>query len=176
MELLIRATADPPGEVQRLAEKLLKLAAANDLGLITAESCTAGQLGQALADTPGAGQFFHGTFVTYTKHQKSHGLGVSADLLQGKGAVCREVAIAMAEGALARSPAFMAAAITGVAGPEPDEDGNPVGRVCIAVTTRAGTPRAFERNYGDLGREAIRQRAKLDALRALFDIASNLQP
>jgi PncC family amidohydrolase len=60
-------------------------------------------------------------------------LGVSSELLRRLGAVCGEVAIRMAEGALVRSPATLAVSITGVAGPEPDEDNNPVGWVCNAV-------------------------------------------
>jgi nicotinamide-nucleotide amidase len=57
-------------------------------------------------------------------------------LLAEKAAVCGEVAVAMARGALACSHADLAIAITGVAGPEPDEDGNPVGRVCIGLARR----------------------------------------
>jgi nicotinamide-nucleotide amidase len=75
----------------------------------------------------------------------------------------------MAEGALARSPADFAVAITGVAGPEPDEDGNPVGLVCIAVARRGGTTVHREKRYGELGREAIQEHAMADALTELID-------
>ena len=71
--------------------------------------------------------------VTYTKANKIRVLGIPTSLLQDKGAVCRDVAAAMAQGALTRSPADIAVSITGVAGPDPDEDGNPVGRVCIGL-------------------------------------------
>jgi nicotinamide-nucleotide amidase len=70
----------------------------------------------------------------------------------------------MAEGALARSPADVAAAITGVAGPAPDEDGNPVGLVCIAVARTAFAPSVLQRNYGNIGRDEVRKRALTDAL------------
>ena len=73
----------------------------------------------------------------------------------------------MAEGALKHSNAGISAAITGVAGPQPDEDGNPVGRVCIAVARRGLPTRDLERNYPDVGRDAIRERAVADALRAM---------
>src|SRR4051812_32607862 len=63
-------------------------------------------------------------------HNKIKSLGISDELLREKGAVCCDVAVAMAQGALARSPADLAVSITGVAGPDPDEDGNPVGLVC----------------------------------------------
>jgi nicotinamide-nucleotide amidase len=70
------------------------------------------------------------------------------------------------KGRLARSPADMAVSITGVAGPDPDEDGNPVGRVCIGLA-RAGTTRGLEYNYGKLEREAVQARAMTDALTLL---------
>jgi nicotinamide-nucleotide amidase len=75
---------------------------------------------------------------------------------------------AMAEGALRRSTAHLAAAITGVAGPEPDEDGNPVGYACIAVARRGGTTEHLERYYGKRNRDDIRRHAIADALQILF--------
>src|SRR5712672_1863051 len=140
------------GDIGQLAEHLLHLLSIRQLTLITAESCTAGALSQRLADAPGAGLRFDGGFVVYSKAQKNCALGVPAELLRQKGAVCGEVARAMAEGALRHSTADLAAAITGVAGPEPDEDGNPVGRVCIAVAPRGQRTREVERNYGPIGR------------------------
>ena len=140
---------------------------------MTAESCTAGLLAQVLSDAEGAAEHFHGAFVTYTKGHKTCALGGPGGLLhERQGAVCGAVARAMAEGALLRSTATLAVAITGVTGPKPDEDSNPVGRVCIAVARRGQPARDFERNYGDLGRDAIRQRAVADALRALSEAAA----
>jgi len=138
------------------------------LTLVVAESCTAGLMGKVLSDAPGADERFHGGFVTYTKAHKACALDVPADLLRQKGAVCLDVASAMAQGALVHSPAQLSAAITGVAGPEPDPDNNPVGRVCIAVARQGAPATAFENNYGDIGRDAVRQRAIADALRALI--------
>jgi nicotinamide-nucleotide amidase len=74
----------------------------------------------------------------------------------------------MAQGALARSAATLAVAITGVAGPEPDEDGNPVGLVCIAAAGKDRTPCCSENRYGKIGRENIQQCAMADALDALI--------
>ena len=102
-------------------------------------------------------------------------LGVPADLLQSKGAVCAEVARAMATGALQRSPADLSAAITGVAGPEPDEDGNPVGRVWIAVAGRGGAAQDLVHDYGDIGRDAVRRRAVADTLAALMKVAAEIE-
>ena len=89
---------------------------------------------------PGAGDYFHGGFVTYTKEMKNAVLSVSMELLKQKGAVCLEVAEAMAIGALKLAPANVAVAVTGVVGPEPDEDGNPVGLVfCSAAGSKRQT-------------------------------------
>jgi nicotinamide-nucleotide amidase len=91
--------------------------------------------------------------------------------LQAKSAVCPEVAAAMAEGALARSPADLAAAITGVAGPSRDEDDNPVGLVCTAVACRGHPTATLEKRYGDIGREPVRETAIADSPRALRQAA-----
>lgn len=157
---------------KELANTLLARAKQADVRVVVAESCTAGLMSQVLADAEGASQYFHGGFVTYTKEQKTRALGVSAMVLREQGAVNAEVARAMAEGALARSSAGISAAITGVAGPEPDEDGNPVGRICMAVAVRGRPVRCFERNYGNAGREAIRRRAVAEALNAMTEALS----
>jgi nicotinamide mononucleotide (NMN) deamidase PncC len=73
----------------------------------------------------------------------------------------------MAQGALRHSVADLSVAITGVAGPEPDEDGNEVGRVCLAVARRGRPPLSWEKHYGATGREAICERAAMDALEEL---------
>jgi len=152
-----------------LANTLMRRAQQAAVTIITAESCTAGMMSQVLADAEGASSLFHGGFVTYTKEHKSCALGVSPSLLREQGAVCADVARAMAEGALKHSTAGMSAAITGVAGPEPDEDGNPVGRVCIAIARRGLPTRRFEQHYGNISRDTIRKRAIADALVAMTD-------
>ena len=124
------------------------------------------QVSSPALEAPGAAERLHGSFVTYTKANKTRALGIPTSLLQDKGVVCRDVAVAMAQGALTRSPADIAVSITGVAGPDPDEDGNPVGRVCIGLA-RAGTTRGLEYNYGKLEREAVQARAMTDALTLL---------
>ncbi len=165
-------------EIARLAERVMQTAQRRKLSIVTAESCTAGKLAAALAEADGAGAFLHGGFVTYTKDNKTRALGVPAELLQRKSAVCSEVAMAMAEGALARSPADIAVAITGVAGPEPDEDGNPVGFVCIAVAGKQSETFQIEKRYETIGRARIQEQAMTDALDALIGAmqASALQP
>jgi len=155
-----------------LAWRALECAGENNSSLITAESCTAGKLAALLSEVPGAAERLHGSFVTYTKANKAFALGVSEALLEEKGAVCPDVAAAMAQGALSRSPANVAISITGVAGPDPDEDGNPVGLVCIAIAKADGT-RTFEYRYGKLGRESVQARAMEDALTQLITLLKN---
>ena len=151
-----------------LAERALAAAGRRHLTIVAAESCTAGKLSALLSEAPGAGEHLHGSFVTYTKANKVEALGVDAELLDAKGAVCREVAVAMAQGALRRSPADVAVAVTGVAGPDPDEDGNPVGLVCIAAARDGRNPLCVERKYGDIGREQVQEHAMADALDQLI--------
>jgi nicotinamide-nucleotide amidase len=162
--------ANDTSTLSGLAGRALGVAAQRNASIVTAESCTAGKLAALLSEAPRAAERLHGSFVAYTKANKTKSLGVPADLLQRKGAVCGEVAIAMAEGALVRSPATVAVSITGVAGPDPDEDGNPVGLVCIAVARINGETVHLERRYGDVGREAVQERAMADALRALIHV------
>jgi nicotinamide-nucleotide amidase len=164
-----RSTSEA-SNLSRLAERALAVATQRNASIVSAESCTAGKLAAVLSEAPGAAERLHGSFVTYTKANKTKSLGVSADLLRRKSAVCREVAVAMAEGALVRSPATVAVSITGVAGPDPDEDGNPVGLVCIAIARVDGETVHFERRYGDLGRDAVQERAMADALGALINV------
>lgn len=151
-----------------LAKQAIEGARQRNLSIITAESCTAGKLATLLSEAPGAAEHLHGSFVTYTKANKTRSLGVPAGLLEQKGAVCSEVATAMAKGALARSPANLAVSITGVAGPDPDEDGNPVGLVCIAVARQTGEPVHLEKQYGAIGREKVQEHAMADALAELI--------
>jgi nicotinamide-nucleotide amidase len=158
-------------QVADLACRLLDILKRRKLSIVTAESCTAGQLANVLSHAPGASEHLHGGFITYTKAHKTKALGVSSELLRREGAVCGEAAIAMAEGALLRSPATLAVAVTGVAGPEPDEDGNAVGRVCIAVARDGHPSFHLEENYGDIGREAVTARAIEVALRAAIRVA-----
>jgi nicotinamide-nucleotide amidase len=125
-------------KLTRLSAELVKAADARGLTLATAESCTAGALALLLSQAPGASGVLHGGFVVYTKENKSVALGIAETLIARHSAVSAEVAQAMARGALERCPADIVVAITGVTGPAPDEDGNPVGLVHLAATSRTG--------------------------------------
>jgi nicotinamide-nucleotide amidase len=119
--------------VDQLAEEILTAAKARGQTVATAESCTAGRLALAFSKAEGASKHFMGSIVAYTKDMKVRALGVAPELIRAKTAVSGEVAEAMALGALQRSGASVAVSITGVAGPEEDEDGNPVGLVFCGV-------------------------------------------
>ena len=120
------------------AERVVGLAKSKKLTLLTVESCTAGAFACALAEAEGAGEVFHGGFVVYSRENKSLAVGVPREVISKHTAVSAQVAKAMAVGGVERSPADIAMAVTGVAGPEPDEDGNAVGLVFISAATRDG--------------------------------------
>jgi nicotinamide-nucleotide amidase len=125
-------------EVSAAVNHTMHLAQQRKMTMITVESCTAGALACALAEAEGASGTLHGGFVVYTKMNKSAALGVPRELIEKYTAVSAPVAKAMATGGLIRSPADISLAITGVAGPEPDEDGNPVGLAFVAAAVRDG--------------------------------------
>jgi nicotinamide-nucleotide amidase len=130
-----------------------------------AESCTGGLLTELLTEVPGSSRWTRGAFVTYSNEMKETALGVARDLLQQHGAVSEPVVRAMAEGALARSGATWAAAITGIAGPDGGTAQKPVGTVWLALAGPAGT-RAVEKHYrGDRGQ--VRLQSAYGALQLL---------
>ena len=138
-----------PSPLKDRAEQITKLAQERHVTLATVESCTAGSLAQLLSQATGASETLHGGFVVYTKANKIAAIGVPPDLLAAHTAVSAEVAKAMAEGGLARCPADIVVAITGVAGPEPDEDGNPVGLMFVAAASRDGRKRVLRHEFGN---------------------------
>ena len=135
--------------------------------LVTAESCTGGMIAATITALAGSSDWFERGLVTYSNDAKVELLGVPETTLATAGAVSEPAARAMAEGALARSTADLAAAITGVAGPEPDDDGNPVGRVYIAAARRGRKAACVRKDYGAIGRDAVREAAIADAIAAL---------
>jgi nicotinamide-nucleotide amidase len=154
------------------AAQVVDVARRAGLTISTAESCTGGLLSAVLSEAPGAGKQLQGGFVTYTKDQKTIALGIPRGLLDRESAVSEAVARAMAEGALARSIADISAAITGVAGPTPDEDGNPVGLVHMAAARRGLPTLHWTCNFGDIGRGAVRYQAVLAACSLLEECAT----
>lgn len=123
----------------------------------TAESCTGGSLAARLTDPPGASAVFVWGVVSYANPAKRSLLGVTEASLATHGAVSEPVAMEMAAGALDRSGATVAVAITGIAGPGGSEH-KPEGRVCFALATDAETW-SETREFGALGRAAVREAA-----------------
>ncbi len=144
------------------ARAVLEAARRRGWMVAAAESCTGGMVSAALTDIPGSSDVLDRGFVTYSYPSKTALLGVPETMLADHGAVSEPVARAMATGALAGSRADLAVAITGVAGPGGSEE-KPEGLVWFAVATRAGV-RAEKREFGPLGRAAVRQRSVETAL------------
>jgi len=140
-----------PGEIEEATRRLLDKACERDLTLATCESCTGGMLASLLTDVQGVAHAFDRGFVTYSEEAKIEMVGVPAALIAEKGAVSRDVALAMAEGALERSNANIALAVTGFA-----DKGDEPGLVHFACA-RAGRKTAHrEEHFGPIGRGATR--------------------
>jgi nicotinamide-nucleotide amidase len=136
-----------------------------------AESCTGGLVSAALTEIAGSSDVFEAGFVTYSNDMKTELLKVSQDVLETFGAVSIAVAWGMAQGALQKSHASVAVAITGVAGPGGGSEQKPVGTVVFARAERGASPdkitadlRQFENN----GRGGVRLQAALCALELLM--------
>jgi nicotinamide-nucleotide amidase len=143
---------------------------ARGLRLITVESCTGGYLAKVLTDIPGSSRWFEGGYVTYSNAAKQRDVGVLPQTLLRHGAVSEPTVREMAEGALARTGADIAIALSGVAGPDGGTARNPVGSVWIGLGARerddvaiSVVHRLFE---GD--RDAIRRQAVGAVLAALL--------
>lgn len=148
------------------ARAVLQAARARGWRVAAAESCTGGLVSAALTDIAGSSDVFDSGFVVYSYPAKIALLGVSEAVLAEHGAVCEPVARAMATGALAASRAQAAVAITGVAGPGASE-AKPEGLVWFAVASPEGV-RSERRDFGPLGRAAVRQAAVDAALDLLL--------
>ncbi len=140
--------------------------------IATAESCTGGLIAGACTELAGSSDWFERGIVSYSNAAKTELLGVPAGLIDAHGAVSEPVALAMADGALRRSPAQHAVAVTGVAGPGGGTASKPVGLVWLAWAQRAAdgriSTRALARHFaGD--RAAVRQATIACALQGLLD-------
>jgi nicotinamide-nucleotide amidase len=157
-----------PAEVCAQAEAVLDAARAQGLHVATAESCTGGLVAAALTSIAGSSDVVEAGLVTYSNAAKTALLGVSPDLLLTHGAVSEPIARAMAQGALERTGADLAVAVTGIAGPGGGSPDKPVGLVWLA-TARGGETFAKEERFGELGRDEVRAAAVRTALSMLMD-------
>jgi nicotinamide-nucleotide amidase len=137
--------------------------------LAIAESCTGGLIAAACTDLAGSSGWFERGFVSYSNAAKTELLGVDADLIARCGAVSEEVVRAMAEGALRRSRAQMAVAVTGIAGPSGGSADKPVGTVWFGWALPQGTTTSVQQLAGD--RAAVRAATVEHAMARLLALA-----
>jgi nicotinamide-nucleotide amidase len=154
------------------AQCVLDLSRAKHLRIATAESCTGGMVISALTDIAGSSDVVDRGFITYSNAAKEAMLGVPSTTLVAHGAVSRETAEAMVRGALGQSPADLAVAVTGIAGPGGGTDHKPVGLVHFAAARRNGPLILRERRFGDIGRAEIRRLSVIEALAMLGELTS----
>jgi len=154
---------------EELEEVVAKLLNENGATIAVAESCTGGLVAQRLTSIPGSSSYFLGGVVCYSNEVKAAWVDVPEELIQEKGAVSSEVALALAEGIRRRSGASLGLGITGIAGPGGGTREKPVGTVHMALAGSAGMKERSFHFPGD--RERIRQQASqaaLDMVRRYF--------
>jgi nicotinamide-nucleotide amidase len=163
-------------DINEAAKRVLALCRERHWMVATAESCTGGLVVAALTEIPGSSDVVDRGFVTYSNAAKQSMLGVRPATLKKFGAVSRETANAMAAGALARSDAHLAVAITGIAGPGGGTRGKPVGLVHFAAAAHDGRRLHRARRYGKIGRRKVRLKSVAEALAMLELLASGPHP
>jgi nicotinamide-nucleotide amidase len=165
-------TRDLPGdgdEIAGYAREVLGRVARAGLTLATAESCTGGLLASLCTDLEGLGSTFERGFITYSGEAKAEMLGIEPTFIARHGVVSREVAQAMVSGALNKSRAGMAVAITGFAGAAGVHD--EAGLVHLAARRRHGGSWLREAHYGPVGRDRVRMLAVRAALEMIDEAA-----
>lgn len=145
---------------------LLDRARRSGIMIATAESCTGGMVAASITDIPGSSDVFERGFVTYSNTSKVDLLGVDAGTIARHGAVSRQVAKAMAEGAIRNSGAHVAVSITGVAGPG-GAGRKPEGMVCFGLASVNSDTFTETRRFGAVGRENVRAASVQHALTLL---------
>lgn len=156
-------------ELLSQAETLLAIARAGGVTIATAESCTGGLVAGLLTEIAGSSDVMERGFVTYSNDAKTDLLGVPPALIETHGAVSKQVAMAMAAGALVNSRADLVVAVTGIAGPGGGSLEKPVGLVHFAAG-RGEEIIHRECRFGDIGREQVRLKAVETALALLAQL------
>jgi nicotinamide-nucleotide amidase len=156
-------------DVTALARALGRKCLKKRVVVATAESCTGGGVATAITRISGSAKWFDRGFVTYSNDAKREMLGVTQVSLRRHGAVSEQVAREMALGALAHSPADLAVAITGIAGPTGGSRSKPVGLVWIAWAARGQLVQARRFHFRG-NRVAVRLRSVLVAIQGLSDL------
>jgi nicotinamide-nucleotide amidase len=158
-----------PKEIVALARRVVEANAKAGRTVVLAESCTGGLVASALTEIPGSSSVLDRGFVTYSNESKQQVLGVASDIIEAFGAVSIACVYAMAQGALERSNADVAVAISGIAGPDGGSDIKPVGTVVFAKAIRGSEEKeAEQRFFENLDRGGVRHQATLVALELLL--------
>ncbi len=158
-----------PHRIRDLARRIVDKAGAKGLLIAAAESCTGGMIASAITDVPGASAVLDRGFVTYSNEAKIQMLAIPPALIARHGAVSGPVARAMAAGALARSRAYIAVAVTGVAGPSGGSAAKPVGLVWFGLAVKNGAVRVERRMFMGGERTLVRLRATQTALQLVLN-------
>lgn len=162
-----------PKDIVALAKRVVETNARLGRKVVLAESCTGGLVAAALTEIPGSSAVLDRGFVTYSNVAKQEMLGVASDIIETFGAVSIACVYAMAHGALERSKADVAVAISGIAGPEGGSEQKPVGTVVFAKVVRGAdngddNKESEQRLFDDKDRGGVRVQATLVALGLLL--------
>ncbi len=157
-----------PEDIHTQAQQIVATATARGLMIATAESCTGGLVAAALTAVPGSSAVLDRGFVTYSNRAKVEMLGVADSVLCAHGAVSRQTAVAMVQGAVTRAAVDIAVSVTGIAGPGGGSAEKPVGLVHFAAVGPKGLAHR-EARFGDIGRDAVRLAGLTVALSMLAD-------
>ena len=155
-------------DIKRLSKEIILKANECNIVISTAESCTGGLIGSALTSISGSSAVYDRGYITYSNESKSDLLNIDIKLIEKYGAVSKEIAILMAEGALKLSNASLTVSVTGVAGPGGGTKINPVGRVYIGIAKENKKTEYFLYTFEDKGRKYIRELTTLMALENIF--------
>jgi nicotinamide-nucleotide amidase len=151
-----------------IATRLGELLLARGWRLATAESCTGGWIAKVATDIPGSSAWFDRGFVCYSNAAKQEMLGVRQDTLDGAGAVSEGAVKEMAAGAIQRSHAQAAVAVSGIAGPAGGSAEKPVGTVCFAWAIPGSEVQTQRLQFAG-NREEVRHQAVRVALEVLLE-------
>lgn len=158
-----------PPEIVALARRVVEENKAAGRTIALAESCTGGLVAAAITEIPGSSAVLDRAYVSYSNEAKLDCLGVSSDLIDAFGAVSVACVYAMARGALERSNADVAVAISGIAGPGGGSEQKPIGTVVFARSVRGQEkPEAESRVFEEQDRAGVRLQATLWALELLL--------
>lgn len=153
-------------------QKLVNLLIEKNYRISCAESCTGGMLAASIVEIPDASKVFEASFVTYASWTKTSFVDVDSEVIEKYGVVSNEVARLMATGAAQKTNAQIGVGITGFAGPAGGDEENPVGTVCFGFYIN-GSIFSQKKNFGAIGRNAVRALAVDFAVNKVIDLLEN---